>query len=1105
MRILVTIPVLNAVDTIDATLQSIVTQAGDFHLRCHIRDCGSTDGTAARLARWQDQLSARALPVLTRHLDWAPSPGAGRGRALCDGIAALAGGDDDFLTWLYPGDILLPGALARAATLGRAFGRYELGWFGGTPAVLPTAALAAGLCDGLHWDRLAQPGVFVRRAWWQAIDPATTVAPLGDAADWQIWRLLAQKLAFTQWPEPLGRRAAVSMAAQQAEMAGIAALLPTEARHTALRDMARAAASAAGAPRHRWLGPATDDPDRLAMTEDSATTNLARHAARILGAGTPASAPAAPPTVIRTARDIPDPVAAPVTQEGGILALDAHWQYPAITEQHAFHRMQRLGGLPPGVTYVAYPWATLIDKLQGGARDADSHLRLYRDLCRRLPPKDTAITVCQHIHLQRYLWLFREAGIRHVFWSHATPEDITATRAGQVVLHPFPLYPVQVPRALPDAPAGPRRHLFSFVGARANAYYLTPVRNWIINRLADHPQGVVEGRDGWHYRTVVYDHQIHGRDLPPEPASTGVTPADRFRAMLTESIFSLCPSGTGPNSIRLWESLGAGAIPVILADTWAPPGDPALWQAAAVFCRETEEAVADLPPRLQALAADPARLDAMRRAGRQIWLLYGPDSMVTDIRLLLARLPAAETPDTAPPAPVAVRTPALAGLVLSEVLTDADLLGHAASALLLGRAVASALTVGDHPDRARIAVARATLLPDHPAATLFAHALAMAQDVPAVPVTATPAPLPDSLPAPLAAPMTATGAVPTLCLSGPHANRTPLAYTPFRRDLGTRLRFITDPAEADLVMAGYVADLPGIAQTMAPLPISRRPPIVVLSEEPLWDSIWSGGFETRNRSFRAEGEDWRFTFLNHHTSTIFTFDRLPCFLLTRDDFPVRLALWIDRHREMSPADLCAAWEAAPIPAAFVAERRDDPRYDARFPDADVLGLSVWRSRLAQAVTLPGTLRLGQGWPPPEGAPDDPSPRRQDLPDWHLDKAARLDGTVRLLGAVENTHQNAYVSEKPFDAFALGAVPICHAGPQHRLHDLIAPGAMLNTWDLSPEAAARHVMDFRPDRGMAAAWAETARDLVRRLADTAAVRAERERTLRAILGEVAALV
>jgi hypothetical protein len=111
-----------------------------------------------------------------------------------------------------------------------------------------------------------------------------------------------------------------------------------------------------------------------------------------------------------------------------------------------------------------------------------------------------------------------------------------------------------------------------------------------------------------------------------------------FQDSLRNSTFSLCPSGSGPNSIRLWESIGAGSIPVILADTYAPPGPRDLWERAAVFCAETKEAVRALPERLRALAAEPGRLRAMRQALRQLWLLYGRDGFVSDVQALMCRL-----------------------------------------------------------------------------------------------------------------------------------------------------------------------------------------------------------------------------------------------------------------------------------------------------------------------------------------------------------------------------------------------------------------------------------------------------------------------------------
>ena len=41
--------------------------------------------------------------------------------------------------------------------------------------------------------------------------------------------------------------------------------------------------------------------------------------------------------------------------------------------------------------------------------------------------------------------------------------------------------------------------------------------------------------------------------------------------MILTCVFSLCPEGAGPNTLRVWESLAVGAIPVILVDGWLPP------------------------------------------------------------------------------------------------------------------------------------------------------------------------------------------------------------------------------------------------------------------------------------------------------------------------------------------------------------------------------------------------------------------------------------------------------------------------------------------------------------------------------------------------------
>ncbi len=108
----------------------------------------------------------------------------------------------------------------------------------------------------------------------------------------------------------------------------------------------------------------------------------------------------------------------------------------------------------------------------------------------------------------------------------------------------------------------------------------------------------------WHYESMVYGEQVGQRATPPETRAQLERDGDEFDAVLLDSVFSLCPSGSGPNSIRLWESLGFGCIPVLLSDTLRLPGTTEEWDEAIVRVPETPDAVAALPSRL---AGDRAR------------------------------------------------------------------------------------------------------------------------------------------------------------------------------------------------------------------------------------------------------------------------------------------------------------------------------------------------------------------------------------------------------------------------------------------------------------------------------------------------------------------
>ena len=1102
----ITTPCLDVIKTIDRTVLSVVTQSGDFFIRYHVQDGGSRDGTVERLAWWQRRLSSRSFPVqcLGIAFTFASESDSGMYDAVCKGFSAMQAGPDRFMTWINGDDTLEPGALAFITSVERQFSTAQVSWVGGSVSIqrgdmpvsafdspIPKEALKAGLCDGVHWSFLQQEGTFFRKWLWDAVDPGNTVAPMKLAGDWNLWRLFAARASLVQTKFKLAsfriEKDQLSARLREKYMAEIDSVLPEAERRRALERL-----GAPGADVTRRVFKVAYKDGRLTVLDEGRNKQVSWHYHKVFNSYPKVADNSAETRTVhegkiaelgtdRTLEEI-------VTHDANILAYDHDWQFPAITEQHAFHRVRASGGAPAGVTYVAYPWANLIDKLQTRAPDAHIHLSRFREFAGRLPRDTVRVTVCQHIKMRDYLYLFETCGIGHIFWSHATKSDTAISAEEGVRIHPFPLYPVQVTEAAEAA--GERPYLFSFIGAKSNDYYLTRAREWILERLADHPRGLIVGRDTWHYNKVVYQHQIRP-DLNKEDTKSSLVdqPAsEQFKASLAGSIFALCPSGSGPNSIRLWEALGAGAIPVILADTYAPPENAGLWDAGAVFCEETPEAIEALPARLEAIAADPDRLAAMRAAGRQLWLLYGPQSFVYDIRKLFLEDPgASELQDSVDPGAVPLRDRLAKALNGTDGLSQKDamlFLRTCSSDLLLeGPALLKRLEDESAPLGEMAAFAAETLPETHPTLRHFRKVCAH--------VSQRPGPARTGLPHP------ARPQAVKICLFGRHANRTPLSYPPLRRAAGDRIELVEDPGQADVLMTGFNLDIRENAEQIERIAQDRPDTrLAVVSEEPLWDSIWSGGFLERERRQTCGATDIGYTFLNHSNSTIFDFETIPYFLLTDDRLLARYSLLLARYAELSPQALLTGWRQAPMPAAFVAEVRDDERYAQSFPAEGVIGLSTYRTEVARNSVMPGVFREGRGW--------NGNARRQDLPDWHLDKLAKLDRRVRVMSAYENTHQKNYISEKIFDAFALGAIPAYYADGDHGIHRLVPEACMVNTFGETAEAAAERIGTCTPDVEMAERWLDTARRLQDLFSDQEKIRAERQRVTDAVLTALGAL-
>lgn len=124
----------------------------------------------------------------------------------------------------------------------------------------------------------------------------------------------------------------------------------------------------------------------------------------------------------------------------------------------------------------------------------------------------------------------------------------------------------------------------------------------------------------------------HGEQITDSQFTAHSESMDTVNATIkAPNCFALCSSVNGLNSIRLWEAVTAGVVPVIISDDYLLPGNALLWQQAAVFCAETPESIAALPEYLVELAADPSVLAAKRHALRQLAIHYGPEGFVIDI------------------------------------------------------------------------------------------------------------------------------------------------------------------------------------------------------------------------------------------------------------------------------------------------------------------------------------------------------------------------------------------------------------------------------------------------------------------------------------------
>ena len=267
------------------------------------------------------------------------------------------------------------------------------------------------------------------------------------------------------------------------------------------------------------------------------------------------------------------------------------WQYPVCTEKEFYTQNKS------DYNYVGFPWATVIDK-------NTNHKLLFQILNYFIDNDIEYYTCCQHISFRNLKTLFEDLNITTVFTSH---KQIGEEKMGTVTLLPCPLYAVNVEDNTrnsifleKDLKNIDRKYLYSFVVA-SRADYITDIRNRIFN--LPKKDAYIQHTGGWHFDELVFtDAQNYNKSFNVSQSHKEKT--ELYNNILLNSRYSLCPSGTGPNSIRFWESLAVGAIPVLLAATLELPCNN-LWLDSII--RIEESSVQDIPDILRGISENEER------------------------------------------------------------------------------------------------------------------------------------------------------------------------------------------------------------------------------------------------------------------------------------------------------------------------------------------------------------------------------------------------------------------------------------------------------------------------------------------------------------------
>jgi hypothetical protein len=211
------------------------------------------------------------------------------------------------------------------------------------------------------------------------------------------------------------------------------------------------------------------------------------------------------------------------------------------------------------LNYIAVPWTQLLNNGWVSYPNAKEPQYYFRTLSKEKILQQNNFTVCQHDDYMALRLYFNHLNITNVFCPlHNINNQLPNINIIPISFTTF----LEFDERNKDI-------LFSFIGS----YTTHPIRERMKNRI--NGDNIIY-RNGYHITTNSFNNEINLKEAEEK----------EYKDMMERSRFCLCPRGSSPSSVRFWESLQAGTIPILISDFWCLPEWD--WNNTIIHLKESE-------------------------------------------------------------------------------------------------------------------------------------------------------------------------------------------------------------------------------------------------------------------------------------------------------------------------------------------------------------------------------------------------------------------------------------------------------------------------------------------------------------------------------------